>query len=91
MAAATHYRQSHLHHSDKHAAKRNDTVNQQNENISESKISSQLRLLYDLPPITRTPSINVIEELRGILRNYGDDEESSVDAVKSGRESIHRY
>jgi len=78
----------HLRSSNRRPNKRRDMVIQKNENVSENEISSQLRQLYNLPPITERQSESVVEELRGMLRTYGNDEEDSVDAVKSTRESI---
>ena len=78
----------HLHSYNRRQNKRSDMIIQRNENVPENEISSQLRQLYNLPPITEMQSESVVEELRGVLKTYGNDEEDSVDAVKSARESI---
>ena len=53
------------------------------------ELASRLRQMYDLPAITGTPSVNVIDRLRGMLINDCDVKENSVDAIKASREDLH--
>lgn len=57
--------------------------------ISSHELASELRDLYGLPPLENEESVETITNLKGLLSNYADSEESPVDAVKSSRENLY--
>jgi hypothetical protein len=54
------------------------------------ELASEIRKLYGLQEITEKASVDVIKNLQGILKDFIDDQENPVDAVKASRENIHR-
>lgn len=52
------------------------------------ELASEIRKLYGLPEITEKSSVDVIKNLQGALKDFIDDEENPVDAIKASRENL---
>jgi len=67
-----------------------DITNEQETRKSDISHSSanELRKLYGLPRISHKPNVEVIKEIKGMMKEYAD-EESAVDVIKHSREDVY--
>ncbi len=60
-----------------------------NEVLTSHELANELRELYDLNPINGEVSVDIITNLNGLLKEYDDSEESSVDVIKNNRKNLY--